>query len=979
MDVSMDEKTLRENRRTLKGVFLNLFGCSEWKLLASASSADYRTDSSVICSCRHNSEIMASFLHHNGEMGTSSLSASDVLNTGINKPAINVNQDEKIVGATIHLDHLSKDKVLEVLKIIHTYDENVEIKTEASANAGVRFGDLFLKGDTPKLQAPSADIHGLNGNLSLPGVKGGLAAPSVNGELPQAQLKGSTPELTVGDGGKFTMPTFGMTGPKLKGANLDGSVSSPTLNSPEASYTTPAFKMPNFKGSSPDLDLNTPDVGVNLPNAELKGPNLNAELPDVDIEGPSGKFNLPKTSWGLSKPKVKPPDADLSVPNLKADIKTPGVDVNLPDTEVSSPEFGIDTPNLNTDSPSAKFKWPKFKKPKGKVKGNLGGIDADVNTPELNLSAPKMNADINAPNMDVDMNLPKAKGPTIDAKAPDLKLSAPNVKGDIGTPDLNIKTPDVDLKAPKIDAETRPIKFKLPKLPKFTGSGAKVKGPDVDANLNVPDVGVNGDVNLKTPTIDAPSAKVKKPHVKLPKFSLTGPRVKTPSVDANLQTPDVNLPSGEFKGPNLDLKAPKIDGSLAGPDIDLPKAELKNPNLNLHAKSPALNLSVPDVDLNLPKGDIKGPNIDGELNTPDVDLNLPKAKVSGPDVDVKLPKADVKVPDVDVKTPEIEAPSGKFKFFTFKKSKMSASTPKVKSPEVDVNDLSLSAPKIDADIKAPDASLNLPTANLEGPNVDIDAPKGKLKFPTLKRLNFSSPKVKSPSFDEPDLSVSAPKVESPNVDLSLPKGAVDVESPDLHVDGSKSKIKWPFKRSNHGSIGGTIDTVDANIDDREVSANADVKLPKSLPMFKTHRLPNSKFDDLQDATEAVDPVDLNTNPIKTESPSATVSVPTVPRVRAGWKSSTGTLDSNANSQSIDIKERLRLFTTRSMYNLTTPSDPASSELPDTPTNVRQGTFKVINPDSEKDHPQVNSTSKNDQLSLSLNNMLGLSSSSDTEN
>lgn len=45
--------------------------------------------------------------------------------------------DEKIVGATIHLDHLSKDKALEVLKIIHTYDENLEIKTKASANAGV--------------------------------------------------------------------------------------------------------------------------------------------------------------------------------------------------------------------------------------------------------------------------------------------------------------------------------------------------------------------------------------------------------------------------------------------------------------------------------------------------------------------------------------------------------------------------------------------------------------------------------------------------------------------------------------------------------------------------------------------------------------------------------------------------------------------------------------------------------------------------
>lgn len=45
--------------------------------------------------------------------------------------------DEKIVAATIHLDHLSKDEVQKLLNIIQPYDENLEIKTKSDAHAGV--------------------------------------------------------------------------------------------------------------------------------------------------------------------------------------------------------------------------------------------------------------------------------------------------------------------------------------------------------------------------------------------------------------------------------------------------------------------------------------------------------------------------------------------------------------------------------------------------------------------------------------------------------------------------------------------------------------------------------------------------------------------------------------------------------------------------------------------------------------------------
>lgn len=1021
-----------------------------------------------------------------------------------------------------------------------------------------------MKGEAPKLMAPSAEVHGLNGKLGLPGVKGDLAAPSVNGELPQMHLKGSTSELSVGDKGKFTMPTMGMTGTNLRATNLDGSVSTPTLTLPEAEaalktpelpFTTPKFQMPKFQGSSLDIEHNAPDVDVSLAKAELKGPNVSAELPDADIEGASKvkwpKFRKPKGRVkgpvGDSNVDLSPPDLSVAAPKVDADINAPSVDIDGPDVDLNAPK-------LNADAPSGKYKFPTFRLPKFN---------------RSKLEGPNVDGDIKTPVMDMDMNIPHAKleGPTIDAKAPDLKLLAPKVEGDIGTPDLNLRTPDLDLKAPKIEAEASGIKFKRPKMPKFTTPGAKIKGPHVDADLNVPDVDVNGDGNLKPPTIDAPSAKLKRPHLKMPKFSLTGPRVKAPNVDANLQTPDVDmdLPSGELKGSNLDLKAPRIDGSIAVPDVEFPKAELKNSNLSLHAESPDLNLTAADVDLNLLKGElegpdvdlnapnvdapsgklkmphfkmprfnlsgpkVKGPNVDSDLNAPNMDLDLPKADLTGPDlnvkapkvhlaspdvdlnlpkgsvqdpdvdlkvpdaninapsgklkmphfkmpkfnlsgpkfsgpnvdadlnaphmdldlpkadlkgpdlnvkapkvqlsspdvdlnlpkgsvqspdvglkvpdasinapsetfkmpnlkfpkfnvsgpnlnkpdlhaeleaslpkvdgglnkpdidlnpevsapaVDVKLPKADVKVPEVDVKTPEIEPPSGKFKLFTFKKHKTGTWSPKVKTPETEVNasvkqpDLSLSAPTTEADVKAPKAGVNLPSAGPRAPSIELDAPKGKtIKFPTLKHFHFSGPKVKAPDFDEPDVSLLAPKVESPNLDLNLPGGEGDAE----------------------------------------VSADADVKLPKNLPMFKTHRLPNSRFEDLlQEGTEAVH---LNTPTVFTSTPTAdpqseTFSLSSVPRIKAGWKSSTGTLDSNGHTPSIDIKERLRLFAARSTSDLTEPN----VDLPDSSFRVKRGTFRVSSPDTNKE-PLVNSSSEEKKLSLSLNNMLGLSNHSDAE-
>lgn len=42
---------------------------------------------------------------------------------------------DQFVTATVHLDHLSKDEVLKLIKIIEPYDKNLELKTAADLKA----------------------------------------------------------------------------------------------------------------------------------------------------------------------------------------------------------------------------------------------------------------------------------------------------------------------------------------------------------------------------------------------------------------------------------------------------------------------------------------------------------------------------------------------------------------------------------------------------------------------------------------------------------------------------------------------------------------------------------------------------------------------------------------------------------------------------------------------------------------------------
>ena len=59
---------------------------------------------------------------------------------------------DEIVAATIHLDHLNKDEVLSILKVLEPYDNNMKVLTKKELGATAGLGSLgFGLNDSAKV------------------------------------------------------------------------------------------------------------------------------------------------------------------------------------------------------------------------------------------------------------------------------------------------------------------------------------------------------------------------------------------------------------------------------------------------------------------------------------------------------------------------------------------------------------------------------------------------------------------------------------------------------------------------------------------------------------------------------------------------------------------------------------------------------------------------------------------------------------
>ncbi|XP_038604639.1 protein AHNAK2-like [Tachyglossus aculeatus] len=586
-------------------------------------------------------------------------------------------------------------------------------------------GMIGIKGHMPKVKMPS---------ISFP--KGEFKAPQggVDLSLPKSELSVSTvdipaPHVDVSGGADLTLPQV-----DIKQPLMEGSV--------------------RFKG--PDIDIKAPSAEVTL-----EGPDVRAEgLDKIKMPG----FQKPK--FGISMPRGKRPEVDVSI--------------TQPDLDASLPKVGVGIEGVSVDAPSLEL--PESKAPE--ASGEMSGWK---------------------------IQMPSVKLPKADVKAPKMDVSAPSVDVSFPKVEVDIQGPEIAGKAGKIEGEiivgakgatARDTKFKMPRfsMPAFGRSSSKDSGPvvEVDTTFKGPQVSIpipSVDAKLSLPGADvtAPSldmdvtpsvgkvgekGKLEGPEVKIPSVSM--PKVKGPQAQVTLPSGqmDVSLPSGdiEIKGVDLDVTVPDPE-STAG--------DLKGKKGTLGIKGHMPKVKMPSI--SFLKGEAKAPKGSKDFSIPTVDIPEPHMEVAG-GTDLGLPQVDIKQPSVDIKSPDIDhtAPSAevtlegpdvrvegldkKITLPHFQKPKFGVSLPKGKDPEVTISiaqpDLDVSLPKISADVGevSGDAS-SLKGLGLEDSGGSAETSGRKIQIPG----------VKMPKAD----------VKTPSVDVALPKAELDIQGPDVAIKAGK--------------------------------------------------------------------------------------------------------------------------------------------------------------------------------------------------
>uniref|UniRef100_UPI00398ECF18 neuroblast differentiation-associated protein AHNAK-like isoform X1 n=1 Tax=Pristiophorus japonicus TaxID=55135 RepID=UPI00398ECF18 len=825
-----------------------------------------------------------------------------------------------------------------------------------------------VKGSGPKFSMPSINMPSIKApefDLSLKGpkVKGdhdiNLPSADIGGEIkgPKLDVDVDMPEADIEGGSgrfhmpKFRLPKFQMGGGKIEGPDLDIDANLPKadvkLSGPKieggvevpdvdldveggsGKIRGPKFKMPGFNISGPtfhkpdiDLHVRSPKVSgdVDIPDVNLegdiKGPNVNIKGPKLDIEGPDMKGSGPKFSMpSINLPSIKAPELDLS---LKGPKVKGGHDINLPSAniggEIKGPKIDVDVdmPEADIEGGSGRFQMPKFRLPKfqmggGKVEGPDLDIDANLPKADVKLSGPKIEGGVEVPDVDLDVEggsgkikgpkfkLPgfKISGPKFHKPDFDLELKGPKVSGDIIDPDVNlegdIKGPNLTIKGPKLDREltfgdhdidlpsasiggeikgpkidvdmpegeikSPSGKFHMPKfkMPSFRMGGPKVEGPDLNIDANLPEADVKlsgpkieGDVEIPDVDLglDGGSSKIKGPKFKMPGFGISAPtfhkpdfdlELKGPKVSGDVDVPDVNLEGGikgpKFKMPdfnisapkiqkpdfNLHFKGPKLTGDVDAPDVNL-EGDIKGPNVNI--KGPKLDIEGPDVKGSGSKFSMPSLHLPN-IKAPELDLSFKGPKLKGDqDIDISSPniEGEIKGPKVDVETPDVdlEGAHGQFRM------------PKIKLPKFQMGGAKVEGPDLNIDAKLPEADVNISgpkiKSGVEVPEVDMDA-DGKIKGPGFQMpgFNISLPKVKAPNFDlgfkGPKLTgdVDAPDInmegdiKGPNFDIKGPK--VDIKGPDMNFEGPDVKGNGhKFSLPSLGISAPNISSPDMNVD-----------------------------------------------------------------------------------------------------------------------------------------------------------------------
>uniref|UniRef100_A0AAQ5Z641 Uncharacterized protein n=1 Tax=Amphiprion ocellaris TaxID=80972 RepID=A0AAQ5Z641_AMPOC len=698
---------------------------------------------------------------------------------------------------------------------------DVEIEGELDGQ-GNKFKMPKLGIKMPKIKGPEFDVSmskkDADAAVQLPEApKTDVTLGSIDVTIPEARIEVRKPELEIkpaqtegetdGQRSKFKMPTLGMSVPKVKGPEVEFSLSKTdidiTLPEAKAEVTMPGadIKEPSakvdFKPAEVEgqLDVTLPETKtkVKLPDVELKKPSAEVEVkgPEIKVvkkerEGSPSKFKMP--TFKLPKFGVGSPSVTAEVPDVDKGIKIDGSDIKVPEevltVSVAAPSIDAKGPSIDITSMGTKLegKEGKFKMP------NLGFSGSQAKGPDIDLSLSKK---------DIDVSLPEAQA---EVKFPDVELKKSSA--------------EVEIKAPQIkvgmkDREGSPSKFKMPtfKLPKFGAGTPSVtaEGPDVDKDVKIDGVDIKVPEEALAVSVTAPSIDTKGPSIDI---KTTGTEHEGKGIKFKL--PSLGFSGSQVKGPDFDLSLSKKDVDVTLPEA---KGEVKLPDVELKKSAAEVEIKAPEIKAGTKKTEAKG-----EVKLPEVELKKPSAEV------------EVKAPEIKAGTKKTEVSPSKFKMPTFKLPKF--------RPDVD-KDI-----KVDgADIKVPEEVLAVtvaaPSIDTKGPSIDIKSTgtehegKGsKFKMPSL---GFSMSQAKQPDIDlslsKKDVDVTLPEAKG---EMKKPSVEVEVKAPEIKVgtkdtDGSPSKFNMPtFKLPKFGAGTPSVTAEGPDMDKDVKIDGADIKVPEEV-------------------------------------------------------------------------------------------------------------------------------------------------------
>ncbi|XP_067337093.1 neuroblast differentiation-associated protein AHNAK-like isoform X1 [Channa argus] len=712
-----------------------------------------------------------------------------------------------------------------------------------------------------------------------------MAEPSIEG--PSVEMK-TTRTDHDGKGGRFEMSKFEITMPKLKGPDIDLSLSKKDVDVklPEAKD---GFKLPEAH------QVNLGKVDVSMPQAEVEVTKPELEYKPVqvesDLDGQRSKFKMRK--FGISMPKgpeidfsLSKKDVDVSLPKAKAEVSVP----EEPSAEVEIVAPKIESQNTTTKGSPSKYKLPSLKFPTfgaatPAVSAKVAGVDKDIKIDDADMHI-STSHHVDAPEVKMEM--------TAEVKPFDVEVKQPSPLAEIKGPEVTVV---------RKDKEGSPSKFKMPtfKLPKFgvatPSATAEISDMDKDIKIDGAEITIPEEVlsvRMAEPSIEGPSVEIKTTGTdhdgkggkfKLPSLGFSASKVKGHDIDVTLPeaSADVKLPDVEVKQPSalVEVKEPEVtvvrkdkEGSPSKfkmPTFKLPKFGVATPSATAEISDMDKDIKIDGAEITIPEEvlsvrmaepSIEGPSVEMKTTGTDHDgkggkfklpsLGFSASKVKGHDIDVTLPEAtvDVKLPDVEVKQPsalvEVKEPEvtvvrkdkegspSKFKMPTFKLPKFGVATP---SATAEISDMDKDI-KIDgAEITIPEEVLSVRMAepSIEGPSVEMkttgtdhDGKGGKFKLPSL---GFSASKVKGHDIDG-TLPEATYQVELPDAELKKPSAEAEFETHAMdfqrsNVEGSPSKFQLPtFKFPKFGTATAQVSVGEPDMDKDIKHYEAKLKIPK---------------------------------------------------------------------------------------------------------------------------------------------------------